>query len=60
MKPELVYLIGYLARTKYKDSIAPRRAIASELKDELIAEGYSSEDDRFLAVINAYPITEEK
>jgi hypothetical protein len=44
------YLIDYLARTKYKDSIAPRTAIAKELEKELIALGIPKED-HILAVM---------
>lgn len=54
MRTRLKMLIEYLAKHKYKDSIAPRKAIASELKKELLEAGIPLED-HFLAVLNLFP-----
>jgi hypothetical protein len=46
--------IGRLARTKFKDSIAPRMAIARHLESRLTELGVPKEDHR-LCVMNLFP-----
>lgn len=45
------YLARWLAKTKYKDSIAPNTAIARELKEELLLLDIIEEDHK-VAVTN--------
>jgi hypothetical protein len=47
-------LVEYLAKYEFKDSLAPRKAIAARLKQELLEAGIS-EEDHVLAVHNMYP-----
>lgn len=54
MRERLKIIIDYLARNHYKDSISPRRAIARELRQELLDAGIP-EEDHLIAVINMYP-----